>query len=88
MVVPVGGALDLLVAISILVVLLAATVIYVQSWRAVGRAFEYAATHPPDASNGEPEPHASAVDPSSPAGRSDNRLASLKDAEHRGSRSR
>jgi hypothetical protein len=48
-------ALDLLIAITIFVAVLAAALMYGQSWRAVGRAFEYAASHPPDRLNGAPE---------------------------------
>lgn len=52
---PLGEALDLLIAVSIFAAVLGAAVIYGQSWRAVARAFEYAASHPSDDLNGDSE---------------------------------
>jgi hypothetical protein len=52
---PPGEALDLLIATSIFMAALAAALAYGQSWRALARAFEYAASHPPVPLNGAPE---------------------------------
>ena len=50
-----GETVDLLIGISIFGAVLAAALIYGQSWRAVARAFEHAASHQPVRLNGDPE---------------------------------